>query len=505
MADTEMLQRLCGRLQSDIVGFNSQSPLHGGEMLKVYNTLTRKKEIFQPLEDRKVKMFVCGVTVQDFVHLGHVRTYSFYDTLVRFLRFLGFKVTYLQNVTDIGHLLDTGEDRILKKAKEEKKHPIEIAEFYLKHWLEVMEKLNIVKPDLMPRATEHIKEIIEQVQTLIKNGYAYVTPEGNVYFEVSKFKDYGKLSRRKPEKLKAGARVEIREEKRSPEDFALWKKAAPEHIMKWSSPWSEHGFPGWHIEDTAIAIKYFGPQYDIHGGAIELVFPHHEAEIAQAEGTTGIKPYVKYWIHTGLLTINKEKMSKSLGNVVRVTDALEKYSPQTLRLWIASTHYRKPLDYNDRDLEVAKKKVEKIVSTLEKIKDNINKAKEIEPLFLEKIKELKDRFFDAMLDDLNTPLALTHFFEIISLVNKQIDENKFSKKDLENAEKTIKELGEFFQIIPEPKKEKLPKEVEELIKKREDARKKKDWKTADGIRNKIRELGYAIEDTEKGVRWKKLK
>jgi len=471
--------------------------------LKVYNTITRKKEVFQPLEDKKVKMFVCGVTVQDYTHLGHARTYSFYDTLVRLLRYLGYKVTYLQNVTDVGHLLDTGEDRVIKKAEEEKKHPLEISEFYLKHMLETFDRLRLLRPDLLPKATEHIQEIIEQAKTILKNGYAYEV-NGSVYFDVSKFKDYGKLSRRKPEELKAGARVEVREEKKSPTDFALWIRAPPEHILKWESPWGM-GYPGWHIEDTAIAIKYFGPQYDIHGGGIDLIFPHHEAEIAQAETTTGLKPYVKYWIHTGMLTVKGVNMSKSLGNFVTLTDALDKHGTEALRLWIASTYYRKPLDYNKRDLEVAKKKVEKISLTLEKIEDNVKKAKKTEPLFLNKMKELQDNFFGAILDDLNTPLALTHFFEIISLVNKQIDENKFSEKDLENSEKTIKELGDFFQIIPELKEEKLPKEVEELIEKREEARKKEDWKTADEIRNKIRELGYTIEDTEKGVRWRKLK
>ena len=216
--------------------------------------MTKRKEIFRPLKDKIVKIFVCGVTVYDYVHLGHARTYSFYDTLIRYLRYLGYKVKYIQNVTDVGHLLDTGEDRVIKKAKEEKKHPIEIANFYLNHWLEVMKKLRIQKPDLMPRATEHIKEMIEQIQTLIKKGYAYVTKEGNVYYDVSKFKDYGKLSKKVPKKLITGARVEVAKDKKDPRDFALWIKAPPEHIMKWKSPWSI-GFPGWHIEDTAIAIK----------------------------------------------------------------------------------------------------------------------------------------------------------------------------------------------------------------------------------------------------------
>jgi len=471
--------------------------------IKFFNTLTRKREVFKPLKSKEVKMFVCGLTVHDYMHLGHARTYAFYDTLVRFLRFLGYKVTYLQNVTDVGHLLDTGEDRMIRKARQEKKHPLEIADFFFKHELEMFDRLKFVRPDLMPRATEHIKEIIEQVQKILENGYAYVV-NGSVYFDVSKFKDYGKLSRRKPKELIPGARVEVREEKEDPADFALWIKAPPEHVMKWDSPWSV-GYPGWHIEDTAIAMKYFGPQYDIHGGAIELVFPHHEAEIAQAEATTGIKPYVRYWIHAGLLTINKERMGRSMGNMVRIVDALEKYSPETLRLWIASTHYRKPLDYNEKDLEVAKNKADKISLTMQRIRENIDKPASARPVFSKQMDALKKQFFDTMKNDMNTPLALTHFFKIISLINKQIDAGKFSKKDLQRAEEIIRELGEFFQIIPELREEKLPKEIAELIREREEARKKGDWAKADSIREQIKKLGYFLEDTAKGVKWRKIR
>lgn len=462
--------------------------------------MSRKKEIFKPLEKGKVKIFVCGVTEYDYVHLGHARTYAFYDTLVRFLRYSGYRVNYIQNITDVGHLLETGEDRIIKKAKEERKDPMEIVEFFMKHHLMTFDKMRFLRPDMLLRATHHIKEIIEQVRVLIKKGYAYEV-NNSVYFKVSKFKDYGKLSRKVPKKLIAGARVEVNPEKRDPRDFALWIKAPPEHLLKWDSPFGI-GYPGWHIEDTAIAMKYFGPQYDIHGGSIELVFPHHEAEIAQAEAITGIKPYVKYWVHTGLLTINKVKMSKSLGNCIRLTDTLDKNDPETLRLWIASTHYRKPLDYNERDLEVAKKKVERISTTLEKIDDNLKVAKSVEPIFVSDIKKLRKRFFDAMEDDMNTSLALTNFFKIISLVNKQIEMKKFSKEDLVYAKEVIHELGQFFQIIPEIKKEELSEDIKKLINEREKARSKKDWKAADDIRAKLKNMGVILEDTPKGVKWK---
>jgi len=469
--------------------------------IKLFNTLTRRREVFKPLKDKEVKMFVCGLTVYDYLHLGHARTYSFYDSLVRFLRHLGYHVTYIQNVTDIGHLLDSGEDRMIKKAREEKKHPLEIASFYLKHELEMFERLKIERPSMMPRATDHIKEIIEQIRKIQESGYAYEV-DGTVYFDVHKFGDYGKLSRRKLEELIPGARAEVREEKRKPEDFALWIKAPPEHIMKWSSPWSE-GYPGWHIEDTAIAMKYFGPQYDIHGGAIELVFPHHEAEIAQAEATTGIKPYVRYWVHAGLLTINGQRMGRSMGNMVTVMDALGKYSPETLRMWIASTHYRKPLDYNEKDLEVAKAKVEKTVSVMQRIDRRMDKSTENRPVFSRQIEELKEKFYEAMSNDMNTPLALTHFFQLISLTNKEIDEGEFSKIDLQRAEEAIRELGDYFQVIPKTQKKKAPEQVMRLIEEREETRKKKDWAGADALRLKIQELGYLVEDSAEGPQVKK--
>lgn len=469
--------------------------------LRLFNTMTKKKEVFKPLKGKEVEIFVCGVTVYDYTHLGHARTYSFYDSLVRYLRYSGYKVTYLQNVTDVGHLTeDTGEDKVEKKAKVEKKHPLEIANFYLEKHLIASDRLKLLRPDILAKATDHIKEIIDEVNKIIRNGYAYVA-NGSVYFDVSKFKNYGKLSKKVPEELKAGARVEINPDKTDPNDFALWIKATPEHILGWSSLWSEWGYPGWHIEDTAIALKYFGSQYDIHGGAIELAFPHHEAEIAQAESTTLIKPYVKYWVHTGLLTISKQKMAKSLGNFIRVVDALEKHSPETLRLWIASTHYRKPLDYNEKDLEVAKKKVERIKTTLSRVSESYNKASK--KSFANKIKKIRKEFLNAMDDDLNTPLSLTNYFELITLVNKQIDKNQFSKNDLKLAEETLKEFGEFFQIIPEFKKRELPKDALELIKKREAARKVGDFIYADKIRNDLKEnYGIVVEDSKDGVRWR---
>jgi len=467
--------------------------------------MSGKKEVFKPLEKGRVKIFVCGMTDYDYMHLGHGRTYAFYDVLIRFLKFLGYKVYYIQNITDVGHLReDTGEDRVIRKALEEKKDPMEIVDFYMRKHLEAADKLKLERPSILARATGHLIEIIEQVKALLKNGYAYEA-NGSVYFDVSKFKDYGKLSKRVPKELRAGARVEVHPDKKDPRDFALWIKAPKEHMLKWPSPWGL-GYPGWHIEDTAIAMKYFGPQYDIHGGAIELAFPHHEAEIAQAEGTTGIKPYVRYWVHTGLLTINREPMSKSRGNYIKLSDALEDHSPEALRLWMASANYRKPLDYSKKDIEDAEKNVEKISNALELIEEKSAKPPKKKPAFIKDIQRLEKQFIEHMEDDINTPHALATFWQLISLVNKKIDESDYSKEDLETAKETIVKLGDFFQIIPEKKEEIDEKMVGDLmiflIELRQKFRDEKDYETSDEIRRKLRELGITFEDTAEGVKWR---
>ncbi len=466
--------------------------------------MTKKKEALKPLKNKEVKLFVCGVTEYDHVHLGHARTYAFYDTLVRFMKHQGYKVTYLQNVTDVGHLTeDTGEDKVEKRALAERKTPQQIVDYFLRNHLENFDRLGLLRPDLMKKATDHVPEIIEQVRALIRNGYAYVA-NGSVYFDVSKFKDYGKLSKKVPEKLVAGARIEVNTAKTDPRDFALWIRAPKQHLLKWDSPWGI-GYPGWHIEDTAIALKYFGPQYDIHGGAIELAFPHHEAEIAQAESTTKKKPYVKHWVHTGLLTIRKEKMAKSKGNFVRLVDALNRHSPEILRMWIASTHYRKPLDYNEKDIKRAEKKVEKISTVLERVRDNTKKHHGGSQILTNKLFKIRDKFINAMENDMNTPLAISYLLEAVSLLNKTIDSGKYSTIELKSAEKLIDELGSFFQIIPtRRKKENIPEDAKKMIALREKARKGGDFATADKIRDQLRgDYGIVLEDTPKGPKWKR--
>jgi len=482
-----------------------------GGRLKLYNTLSRSEEIFVPSEEGKVTLYVCGTTEYDYVHLGHGRTYAFYDVLVRFLEWLSYDVFYIQNITDVGHLegdVDFGEDKVVKRAKRERKHPMELVEFFMRKHLEAVDKLKLKRPNIMPRASAHIPEIIELAQTLIEKGYAYPA-DGSVYFSISKFPEYGKLSRVKLDEVLPGARVDIREEKKDPRDFALWRKAPEGYVLKWSSPWGD-GFPGWHIEDTVFILKYFGPQCDIHGGAVELMMPHHEAEISQAEATTGVKPFVRYWVHTGLLTINGEKMSKSKGNYIRLEDAVQKHSAEALRLWMASTHYRKPLDYNERDLEIAEKSIKRIVNTLRRIQESLEETPEEIPVFLDQIEELKENFIESMLDDLNTSKALSFFFQLITLTNKAIDEGKYSKKDLDEAEKTIKELGEFFQIVPESAERGIGGADIELVNSllnliidmREKARQEKDYETADKIRGKLREIGIVLEDTQEGPKWR---
>ena len=465
-------------------------------MFQIYNTRSRQKEAFEPMGD-PVKMFVCGPTVYDHSHLGHARTYVFYDVLCRYLRHLGYRVFYIQNVTDVGHLFETGEDKILKKAAAEKKPPMEIADYYLAQHLEVMDALHIERPNIMPRATGHVVEIIEQIKTLIQKGYAYEV-NGSVYFEIDKFSDYGKLSRRKIEQLVPGARVAVKGEKKDPRDFALWIKASEGHIMRWPSPWGV-GYPGWHIEDTAIALKYFGPQYDIHGGAIELVFPHHEAEIAQAEGTTGIKPYVRYWVHSGLLTIQGEKMAKSLGNFITVREALSKHSPEALRLWMARTHYRKPLDYNEHDLEDAEKNVQELADVIQMIDERL-KTKERGKGNAFRIKELKRGFWEAIEDDLNTPLALASFFNLLSEVRGNCD--RYSEEALVGARRTIMEMGELLQIIPPDVDPLVGALAGMIVELRNDLRKEKEWGRADELRKRLKDVGVVLEDRPEGTRWR---
>ncbi|MGD8505531.1 MAG: cysteine--tRNA ligase [Candidatus Bathyarchaeota archaeon] len=464
--------------------------------LWILNTLTRQKEVFKPMNGKKVKMFVCGQTTYDDTHVGHAKTYIQFDIVVRWLGHLGYDVFYAQNITDI-------DDKLIRRAKEKSMKPLSLSERYTQRFLEDMKNLKVKENvDLFPKTSDYIAQMIEQIETLIEKGYAYVT-NGDVYYDVTKFQDYTKLSGMSIEELKKH-RIEPDPRKRNSFDFALWKSQKPGELA-WDSPWSK-GRPGWHIEDTAMTVTIFGPQYDLHGGASEHIFPHHTNEIAQAEAATGKKPFVKYWMHTGLLNIKGTKMSKSLKNFVTIREILSRYDPEVLRLYYASTHYRKPINFDEKDLERPKAELEYFYNTLRNVKyaasPEESTLKEVGTL----LAEIEKKFTDAMNDDFNTPLAFTHLYTLARQINKIVTKQKINQELAEKILQTFRELGGIFGILEEEVtiEERLPNEVEKLIQQREEARNRKDWKTADKLREEIRRRGYVLEDTIEGVRWRRI-
>lgn len=467
--------------------------------LKIYNTLSRKKELFKPIHENRVKMFVCGPTTYDLSHLGHARTYISYDIIARYLRYQGYSVFYVMNITDV-------DDKIINQAEKLGTSPIELAREFERQFHEDMFALGIQSVNLFARASEHIPEIIKQVKTLIDKGYAYETETG-VYYDITKFKDLGTLSHQKPSEL-TKHRVDPDPTKKNVQDFALWKKRGPKKVG-WDSPWGR-GRPGWHIEDTAITTHYLGPQYDIHGGAIELMFPHHEAEIAQAEAATGKKPLVKYWVHTGVLKINGKKMSKSLGNFITIKDALKTYDSEILRFFFASTHYRSTKDFREKSLEQAKKNLQTLYTALDKIRRLTHKEEdEADEFEMEKVLiETRAIFIEAMDNDFNSPSAIKILFDLAKEVNKFADTHKsISNKLLETILKTFKELGEIFNILQKEEQAidtgTLKNIVNLIIELRDKFRESKNWETSDMLRSKLKEAGITIEDSEKGTIWKR--
>jgi len=476
--------------------------------LTIYNTLTRQKELFKPLHEGQVGMYVCGPTVYSHSHIGHGKSYVSFDIIVRYLRHLGYKVLYVQNITDVGHLLDDGEDRMLKQSRIDKVHPMQIAETITRSYFEDMDALNIVRPDIAPRATGHIIEQIEIVKRLLANGHAYEI-NGSVYFDVRKFKAYGKLSGRSIDDMKEGTRVEVKSEKRNPEDFALWKKAEPEHIMRWQSPWGE-GFPGWHVECSAMSMKYLGETFDIHGGGLDNQFPHHECEIAQSESATG-KPFAKYWIHNNLVTVNGQKMSKSVGNFVTLKDAFKKFDPIVVRFFILQSHYRSTLDFSEQAIEAAAKGLEKLQNTIERVRGEIKKGK-AGGGSLPDLDEHRKRFFEAMDDDFNTPQAIAVLFDLSRSINELIA--SADGASINALEKADKFFGESFGVIlgltlktdVRSSSSGLlePNLIEMLIDARKEARMNKLWALSDSIRDKLKALGIILEDAKDGTTWKKV-
>ena len=468
--------------------------------MKIYNTLTRQKEEFQPLDPPRVRMYVCGITPYDETHLGHARAYVIFDVIRRFLEHSGYEVTYVQNITDI-------DDKIIKRSHESQVTSHELAEKYTNAYFEVMDKLNVKRADKYPKATEHIPEMVRWIGGLVDRGYAYVLEDG-VYFEVDKFADYGKLSHRKKEGMEAGARVEVDEKKRNPLDFALWKKAK-EGEPSWESPWGP-GRPGWHIECSVMSTKYLGEQFDIHGGGMDLEFPHHENEIAQTESFTGKIPWVKYWIHNGFVTVNKQKMSKSLGNFFTLKEIFEKFDPMVVRFFLLLTHYRSPINYSDQELSNAREAYGRVCGFIQNIDFLLEKSEEDAPIIeVEDIDEelltYREKFKDSLDDDFNTAGAIAAIFEMIHFCNKALEEGEAERECLEVMKKSVLDLCEVLGLKVVAAKLVLPTgEIKKLIAEREDARKKKDFAKADQVRLKLKEMGVVVEDTPYGPKWSKV-
>jgi len=485
--------------------------------LKLYNSLTRKKEEFKPLKKGRVGIYVCGPTVYGHAHLGHAKSYVSFDVLVRYLRYLGYGVTYVQNITDVGHLTDDadeGEDKIAKAAAKEKKHPMALAEFYTRSYFEDMDALNCVRPCISPRASGHIVEQIELVKKLLDKGYAYEV-NGSVYFDISKFKDYGKLSGRNIEEMQAGARVEVSADKKHPADFALWKKAEANHIMQWPSPWGM-GFPGWHLECSVMSTKYLGQPFDIHGGGIENQFPHHECEIAQAEAATG-KPFVKYWLHNNMVTVDGQKMGKSLNNFITLKEAFSgthpkltrSYDPLAIRQLILNSHYRSPIDFSDEALFAAQSGYEKLTNAVSAVRKQIKNAPDgpIDNGTVNRLKTLKEKFETAMNDDLNTAVALSVMFELVNLANDLIVKSTTSETLITVDNMFMRLGGDVLGIVKDKYDQQtdsatIDKLIDFIIEQRNAARQKKDFAAADVLRKQLEEAGIVLEDTPNGTVWR---
>ena len=478
--------------------------------MKLYNTMTNKIEEFKTIEENKVKMYVCGPTVYNYIHLGNARPIVVFDTLARYFKYKGMEVDYVQNFTDV-------DDKIINKSIEEGISASEVSEKYLKCFFEDINRLNILESVKRPKVTENMEEIIEIIQKLIDNGFAY-EKDGDVYFEVKKYKDYGKLSNQKIEELELGARIDVSEIKKNPMDFALWKKKKKEGEPFWESPWGQ-GRPGWHIECSAMAKKYLGDTFDIHGGGQDLVFPHHENEIAQSKCAYHGN-FANYWLHNGFIQINGDKMSKSTGNFFLLREILEKFSGNAVRLFILSTHYRKPINFSFENMEDTKKALQNIVKSMNKFEGIVEKYKnektvEIKNLdFSQKIDEFDKKFEDAMDEDMNTPQALATIFDQIRETNKFISVNKdeLSKiySEIEKSYESLKrKIGNVFGIEIEMENsakeedgenmELTKKLIELLIKLRSEARSKKNFKLSDEIRDELKVLGVEIKDNRDGT------
>lgn len=465
--------------------------------MKIFNTMTRSKEEFKPLEEGKVKMYVCGPTVYNYIHVGNARPFIIFDTLRRYLEYRGYEVTYVQNFTDV-------DDKIIKRGHEENIPPEEVAKKYIEEYFVDADGLGIKRATVHPQVTNNIEEIIEFVKELEDKGYAYAV-NGDVYFDTQKFNDYGKLSGIKQDELEAGSRIEVNDQKRHPMDFVLWK-AKKEGEPGWMSPWGE-GRPGWHIECSVMSNRYLGETIDIHAGGQDLAFPHHENEIAQSEARSG-KTFSNYWVHNGYININNEKMSKSKGNFFTVRDISKKYDLEIVRFFMLSAHYRNPVNFSDEMLNQAKAGLERLYNAKEKLEFTISNLsesaiKDEEKELINELESYKDKFINAMEDDLNTADAVSAIFELSKFINTNVNETsslEFAKMCLDK----FNELTGVLNIVNKKNDDILDKDIEELIQKRADAKKNKDFKLADEIRQELLDKGIVLEDTRQGTKWKRV-
>jgi len=464
--------------------------------VKIYNTLTRRKEEFIPLNGNKITIYACGPTVYDFFHVGNARVFITFDAVRRYLKYRGYDVKFVQNFTDI-------DDKMIKRANEEGITVKELGDRFIEEYFKDADALNIKRADVHPRATDHIRDIVEFIKVLIEKGYAYVV-DGDVYFSARSFPGYGKLSGQKLEELEAGARVEPGEKKRDPLDFALWKAKKPGEPA-WPSPWGE-GRPGWHIECSVMAIKHLGETIDIHGGGPDLIFPHHENEIAQSEAATG-KPFARFFMHVGYLNINNEKMSKSLGNFFTVREILKEYEPEVLRFLMLSSHYRSPINFSKELMEQSKNALERLYTALyamehlEKVTPERPATPEEEE-YLKKLLQNKDKFIESMDDDFNTASAIAALFDIVREFNVSLNENS-SREAVKKTKELLLELGGVLGLFSKFQPALLDEEIERMIKERQEARKAKNYALADKIRDELRARGIIIEDTPTGTRWRR--
>ena len=483
--------------------------------LTVYNYLTRQKEEFKSIHEGYVGMYVCGPTIYDHAHIGHAKVYISFDTIVRYLRYLGYKVRYVQNITDVGHLTDDadeGEDKILKKAAADRLEPMELVETYMRSYFEDMDTLNVGRPNISPRPSCHITEQIQLAEQLLNKGHAYQV-HGSVYFDVASWPEYGKLSGRRVEDQAEGARVALNPDKRHPADFAVWKKAETGHILRWPSPWGS-GYPGWHVECSVMATKYLGQPFDIHGGGLENMFPHNECEIAQIEAATG-EAFCNYWLLNNMVTVDGTKMGKSLGNAIYIKNLLQRYDPMTIRFFVLSSHYRSVTDFGEEALEAAGRGLERLTSAVGLVHDRMRQAQgaKVDPDWAAKLDGYKDRFEQAMDDDFNTPRAIATLFDLSREVNTLLNSGEtVSQKTLEAIAGLYQTLGgDVLGLLFNIKASGGPVQadgdlldglVQMLIDMRQQARHARDWSAADAIRDQLAALGITLEDGPKGTRWR---